>query len=128
MDSEPSADFSYPFTLIQTKGIAIGGAGSPLHAESAAPTGVVAATRKLNQAAISCLRACRRFPWFSFPGRHGFRTIPGSCDFVGDLDHFTHWHFHSGHGLHFARVSECLARGIVGAIGELDTGAHVVDP
>ena len=28
------------------------------------------------QPAISCLRGCRRFPWFSFPGRHGFRTTP----------------------------------------------------
>ena len=71
---------------------------------------------------------CRRFPWFSFPDRHGFRTIPAHVIVVGDLDHFANWHFHSGHRLHFARVSQCLGRGIVGAIGELDTGAHVVDP
>src|SRR4029077_12865478 len=30
--------------------------------------------------AISCRRGCRRFPWFSFPGRHGFRTTPSLCD------------------------------------------------
>ena len=37
-----TADFSYPITLIKPREIAIGRAGSPLHAESVAPTGVVA--------------------------------------------------------------------------------------
>jgi hypothetical protein len=37
-----TADFSYPITLIKPREIAIVRAGSPLHAESAAPTGVVA--------------------------------------------------------------------------------------
>src|SRR5439155_19409491 len=47
---------------------------------------------------------------------------------VGDLQFFAYLCFHSGHSLHFARVRECLGRGIVGAFGELDAGAHVIDP
>src|SRR5436305_12902562 len=74
-----TADFSCPTTLIKPRQIAIGRSGSPLHAESVAPTGVVALPENL-ASAIFFRRVCRRFPWFSFPGRHGFRTTPSSCD------------------------------------------------
>jgi len=37
-------------------------------------------TRPPPQRPISCQPACTQFPWFSFPGRHGFRTTPSSCD------------------------------------------------
>ena len=46
----------------------------PLQSESARPAG------RLLPPAISCLRGCKRFPSFSFPDRHGFRTTPSACD------------------------------------------------
>ena len=47
---------------------------------------------------------------------------------VGDFYRLAHRHFHPGHGLHFARVSKCFRGGIVGAVGKLNAGSHVVDP
>src|SRR6476646_7857194 len=47
---------------------------------------------------------------------------------VGDLNYFANWCFHSGHHFDFAGISECLGRGIVGAFGKLNAGAHVLDP
>src|SRR5438105_10002823 len=47
---------------------------------------------------------------------------------VGDFYHLANRHFHSRHGLHFARVSKGLGRRIVGAVRKLNAGAHVVDP
>ena len=48
--------------------------------------------------------------------------------FVGDLQDFANWRFHSGHHFHFHVERECFGRRIVRAFGELDAGAHVVDP
>src|SRR5262249_27695728 len=48
--------------------------------------------------------------------------------FVGQLYHFANWRFHSRHHFHFARVRECLGRRIIRAVGELDTGSHVINP
>ena len=47
---------------------------------------------------------------------------------VGDLNYFANWCFHPGHHFDFAGISECLGRGIVGALGKLNAGVHVVDP
>ena len=47
---------------------------------------------------------------------------------VSDPNFFARLRFHSRDGLLFARVSDCLGRGIIRAFGQLDAGAHVVDP
>src|SRR5262249_53309233 len=73
--------------------------------------------------------ACiRDFHGLLFLAAMGLVPLEHHVIFVGELYHFPNRHFHSGHHLDFARVRECLGRGIVRAIGKLDTGSHVIDP
>ena len=90
-----TADFSYPITLNKPgKSPSVGRAvlctprvwrpqesnARRFSAVRDRSTEYLRLTQPPLQCPISCQPVCRRFPWFSFPGRHGSRTIPSSCD------------------------------------------------